>query len=45
MWLLRSRRVFHAVAVWHTINLINHTVAHVVSEHIAQELVVAASML
>ena len=45
MWLLRSRRVFHAVAVWHTINLINHAIAHVVSEHIAQELVVAASML
>ena len=45
MWLLRRRRVFHAVAVWHTINLINHAIAHVVSEHIAQELVVAASML
>ena len=45
MWLLCRRRVFHAIAVWHTINLIDHTVAHVVSEHIAQELVVAASML
>ena len=45
MWLLRRRRVFHAIAVWHTINLINHAIAHVVSEHIAQELVVAASML